>query len=274
MLDALPAACYIGKTPFIKVIKSRLSKAFTLIELLVVIVIVAILVSLFLPALSSVLESGRTTKCANNLRQIGGAMFLYAGEHNGYFPESGGIIQWGSVDAAAPGGSGQASWMEQLSIYMNLSTNSGGTTSGDPQYARGNSVFTCPSSSNVKTADKYYSYFNGAHAAFAVNKGDAAVKLQSINYPSEHILSGDVTDWPDGAGLTDADKDDYSQNPFDLQPTFHHGRVNILFADGHVSLLTWNSALSPPGFFDVTSMATHYTGTSLNDPTVTGYLTP
>ena len=88
--------CSRGKyyQPQFKVIKSKFSKAFTLIELLFVIVIVAILAALLVPALSRVIENSRTTQCASNLRQIGTAMFLFAGEHGGYFPESGATIPW------------------------------------------------------------------------------------------------------------------------------------------------------------------------------------
>ena len=257
-----------------KVIKSHFSKAFTLIELIVVIVLIAILVAILLPVLSTVLENARTTKCASNLRQIGASMFSFANEHNGYFPESGANIPWGNTDPPPPAGTGQASWTEQLSVYLGLSVNSNGTTSNDPQYLAGKSIFTCPSSSLVKTADKYYSYFNGAHAAFAATNSFGPVKEQLISFPSKQILAGDITDWPDAAGLLDADKDDYSQNPFDLQSTFHRGKVNILFADGHVGQLLWNSNLKPPGYFDVKAMSTHYTGTSLDDPNVSGYLSP
>lgn len=254
-------------------IKSRFLKAFTLIELIVVIVIISILVAILLPVLSTILENGRTTKCASNLRQIGAAMFSYANEHNGYFPQSGANIKWSNTDPPPPTGTGEASWMEQLSVYMGLSVSSNGTTTNDPQSSR-NSIFTCPSSSLVKTADKYYSYFNGAHAAYAANNSFGPVKEQLISFPSKHILSGDITDWPDAEGVQDADKDDYSQNPFDLQSNFHRGKVNILFADGHVGQLIWNTKLQPPGYFDVTSMSTHYTGSSQDDPNVTDYLNP
>ena len=197
-------------------------RAFTLIELLVVIAIIAILAAMLLPALSAAKQRAWTISCGSNLHQISLGLVLFADDHNGLFPESGGIIPWNAAD---PDSSADG-WMQQI---MSLVGNT--------------NVYHCPGNVQLPPLHQsLFNYFNGVRAAF-VAAGDRAAPVNSrrILYPAAYVLSGDTIDRNLYFATNDCDKDDYSQNcvggfvngspAVDWQA--HRQGQNILFADGH-----------------------------------------
>lgn len=68
-------------------------RAFSLVELLIAIAIIAILVSILLPALLHARIASQSTVCASNLRQLGGAFQQFIQER-GRFPRAESSTEW------------------------------------------------------------------------------------------------------------------------------------------------------------------------------------
>lgn len=69
---------------------NKAHRAFTLVELLVVIGIIAVLISMLLPALNRARSQAKRVQCASNLRQCGVSLLMYAQDNNGWIVPVGG----------------------------------------------------------------------------------------------------------------------------------------------------------------------------------------
>ena len=72
----------------------RSKRGMTLTELLTVAAIIAVLISLLLPALALAMKTGRQTVCLSNLRQMGKAYDLYAANYHQRYPLAYYRISW------------------------------------------------------------------------------------------------------------------------------------------------------------------------------------
>lgn len=105
--------------------RPRIHAGFTLIELLVVISIISLLVAILLPALSAARRTAESMTCKSNLRQIGLALHMYAGESRGFLPYA---YDYNSSEPWY-----EKYWQQKLSRYLS------GRTSG-----RSVNAFLCP----------------------------------------------------------------------------------------------------------------------------------
>jgi len=126
-------------------LKKRRAKAFTLVELLVVIGIIALLVSILLPALNRARRQAMTTQCASNMRQLAMAMLMYVQDNQGNFPPAV-VSQSNAAPMMYPNGFSWCTELVKLKYVVQDSANvyrSPGSTTNDKVFDR-NSVFRCP----------------------------------------------------------------------------------------------------------------------------------
>lgn len=221
-------------------------RGFTLVELLVVIGIIALLISILLPALNRARESAQAVTCASQLRQIGTMMVMYANRSQGWYPHvHNGTSTWEQI--LISDSFGDDDYQQLQRYWVNPATQT--AYANDMAYK----VFYCPSSAQLELRGRN-TFFGGYYTNYSINYNvtpNAPLgpsKITGRRTPSETCVLYDAMPYIHlgiGARATGA-LVLYQITSGDPNSTasFVHGgassggreggRCNVLFLDGHV----------------------------------------
>lgn len=189
-----------------------------MVELLVTITIILVLAGVLAPIGKGMMTRSRTLKCAANLRQIGMATMLYAGDNNMTLPVT--------THQRTKGGK---SWKLTLQPYV-----AGGDTTP--------LTFKCHEDSNLKRGFTYLlNDFLTPNPAGAPQLNYSI--LAKIDRPEATLMFAEAS--PSFASSDHFHFSQYHGGPIpfevfehDIAVGEHGGKANYLFADGHVETLS------------------------------------
>ncbi|MCC5848797.1 MAG: type II secretion system protein [Verrucomicrobia bacterium] len=224
---------------------------FTLIEMLVVIAILALLVSITVPAVGRTIERAQTTKCAAQLRQFHQAAMMYATTNRNRLPAV--CDEQGFVDPAT-GNRGRFNWPGTwpfvLAEYLGLPDIQPGQRLDTPLT---HTIFTCPSYRKSPAYEVWNNpYDRNLLGGYGMNRRLPPNEDLGNNWVGEYLAQNFIQSenpsarllFADGSGRngdlgTRFDFNSFGQANFQyrVDPVRHLGGANLCYLDGHVSFL-------------------------------------
>jgi len=206
----------------------RKTKAFTLIELLVVISIIALLVSILMPALAKAREQAHRAYCLSNLRSLAIGWLMYADENEGRIvlaiPEYDGWIKWpgellSSTDPVVYEQDCKQA-MEEGLIWP---------------YTQNYDIYRCPTAKANEWMT--YSIPDAMNGVWWIPGGEGLwiTKTAQIRQPATRAV------FIDEGRLTSASFTIYNDRAewWDMVPVRHNNGLTLSFADGHCEYWKW-----------------------------------
>ena len=191
-------------------------KAFTLLELMVVIGIIGILSGFLIPTIGRAREAGRRAQCANNLRQIGIAWYLYLDDHDDMFPVSNHYGWWAGITGRT--GYGTLTDDRPLNPYLGIDSGYGWMN---------REVCHCPSDKGMPdNADPNAGWFDITGNSYGMNEYLLGMYIHRFTTPNTKLwLVADMLNY----------HGNYVEGNVILTA------ANVLFMDGHVKLHDWTT---------------------------------
>jgi prepilin-type N-terminal cleavage/methylation domain-containing protein/prepilin-type processing-associated H-X9-DG protein len=242
-------------------------RGFTLVELLVVIGIIALLISILLPALNTARQQALSVKCLSNMRQLGNAFAMYVIDNKGWMPscdtngpisftnfyDSGRNPQWPA------GPTFKLTWVGWVDAGPTEAALEDGTLW---KYVKNNKIYKCPADYNdyrnrsysmngllcTGGQDAFYAYSLDPWKIYKVTQVRDASKTIAFAEEADPQKGNNPTDlanqWNGGGWVqvptVAAIAQGLTTTWVDTVVSWHRHGANFAFVDGHAEYWRWS----------------------------------